>query len=108
MEKLRTATVEYHGFGRSWGVGMASERSKRRGQVGERRSRREHAGERDDTTRHLGAAAHLGDRFAGAAIREFLMAPTRVVPPVAVVWAGAVLAEVAPARTRRDPALVTL
>lgn len=90
-KKLRTATVENDGFGRSWGVGMPTER--------------------DDTTRYLCAAAHLDDRFADSAIREFLTEPTRALPPVAGVRAGAVLAEAVAARARRklrDSVLVTL
>jgi hypothetical protein len=65
----------------------------------------------DDTTRYLCAAAHLDARFADGAIREFLTEPTRVVPPVAGVRAGAVLAEAVAARARRkvrDAVLVTL
>ena len=67
--------------------------------------------ERDDTTRYLCAAAHLDDRFATGLIREFLTEPTRAVPPVAGVRAGAVLAEAVAARARRkvrDTLLVTL
>jgi hypothetical protein len=67
--------------------------------------------ERDDTTRYLAAAAHLDDRFADRAIREFLTEPTRSAPPVAGVRAGAVLAEAVAARARRklrDTLLVTL
>src|SRR5262245_56766599 len=100
-EKTRTATVENYGFGRSWGVGMPSERSKRCDRVEER----------DDTTRYLCAAAHLDDRFADSAIREFLTESTRAVPPVAGVRAGAVLAEAVASRARRklrDSALVVL
>lgn len=69
------------------------------------------SGERDDTTRYLAAAAHLDDRFANRAIREFLTEPTRAAPPVAGVRAGAVLAEAVAARARRklrDTLLVTL
>jgi hypothetical protein len=69
------------------------------------------SGERDDTTRYLAAAAHLDDRFADRAIREFLTEPTRAAPPVVGVRAGAVLAEAVAARARRklrDTLLVTL
>lgn len=67
--------------------------------------------ERDDTTRYLCAAAHLDDRFTDRVIREFLTEPTRAVPPVAGVRAGAVLAEAVAARARRkvrDTLLITL
>lgn len=67
--------------------------------------------ERDDTTRYLCAAAHLDARFGDRLIREFLTEPTRAVPPVAGVRAGAVLAEAVAARARRkvrDTLLVTL
>jgi hypothetical protein len=67
--------------------------------------------ERDDTTRYLCAAAHLDERFADRVIREFLTEPTRAVPPVAGVRAGAVLAEAVAARARRkvrDTLLVAL
>lgn len=67
--------------------------------------------ERDDTTRYLCAAAHLDDRFTDRVIREFLTEPTRAVPPVSGVRAGAVLAEAVAARARRkfrDTLLVTL
>ena len=67
--------------------------------------------ERDDTTRYLCAAAHLDAGFGDRLIREFLTEPTRAVPPVAGVRAGAVLAEAVAARARRkvrDTLLVTL
>ena len=67
--------------------------------------------ERDDTTRYLCAAAHLDAEFGDRLIREFLTEPTRAVPPVAGVRAGAVLAEAVAARARRkvrDTLLVTL
>ncbi|WP_133905793.1 hypothetical protein [Actinophytocola oryzae] len=73
--------------------------------------RSDHARGRDDTTRYLCAAAHLDDRFADRAIREFLTEPTRAAPPVAGVRAGAVLAEAVAARARRkvrDTLVVTL
>jgi hypothetical protein len=57
--------------------------------------------DRDDTTRYLCAAAHLDDDFADGAIREFLVEPTRAVPPTPGVRAGAVLAEAVAARARR-------
>ncbi len=57
--------------------------------------------DRDDTTRYLCAAAHLDDDFADEAIREFLVEPTRAVPPTPGVHAGAVLAEAVAARARR-------
>jgi hypothetical protein len=57
--------------------------------------------DRDDTTRYLCAAAHLDDDFADEAIREFLVEPTRAVPPTPGVRAGAVLAEAVAARARR-------
>lgn len=66
---------------------------------------------RDDTTRYLCAAAHIDADFADAAIREFLVEPTRAVPPTPGVHAGAVLAEAVAARTRRklrDAGLLTL
>lgn len=66
---------------------------------------------RDDTTRYLCAAAHLDEKFADDAIREFLIESTRPVPPSPGVDAGAVLREAVAARTRRklrDPALIVL
>ena len=60
-----------------------------------------HPADRDDTTRYLCAAAHLDDDFADDAIREFLVEPTRAVPPTPGVRAGAVLAEAVAARARR-------
>jgi hypothetical protein len=68
-------------------------------------------GGRDDTTRYLCAAAHLDATFADRAIREFLVEPTRAVPPAPGVNAPAVLAEAVAARARRklrDGALVVL
>lgn len=88
-----------------------SERGLRSEQVWHRSLRSERVEERDDTTRYLCAAAHLDDRFADRAIREFLTESTRAVPPVAGVRAGAVLAEAVAARARRklrDSVLVTL
>ncbi|HSV64456.1 MAG TPA: hypothetical protein VLJ59_00930 [Mycobacteriales bacterium] len=66
---------------------------------------------RDDTTRYLCAATHLSSRYADAAIREFLVEPTRPVPPSPGVDAAAVLSEAVAARTRRklrDSAVVLL
>ncbi|MGH3759907.1 hypothetical protein [Actinophytocola sp.] len=68
-------------------------------------------GGRDDTTRYLCAAAHLDQTFADDAIREFLVEPTRAVPPAPGVNAPAVLAEAVAARARRkvrDATLVAL
>lgn len=56
---------------------------------------------RDDTTRYLCAAAHLDSGFATSAIKEFLVEPTRAVPPSPGVDAAAVLGEAVAARTRR-------
>jgi hypothetical protein len=68
-------------------------------------------GSRDDTTRYLCAAAHLNPSYADAAIKEFLVEPTRSVPPSPGVNAAAVLAEALAARARtklRDAALLAL
>jgi hypothetical protein len=68
-------------------------------------------GGRDDTTRYLCAAAHLDENFADQAIREYLVEPTRAVPPSPGVYAPAVLAEAVAARARRklrDGALLAL
>jgi hypothetical protein len=68
-------------------------------------------GGRDDTTRYLCAAAHLDQDFADQAIREYLVEPTRAVPPSPGVYAPAVLAEAVAARARRklrDGALLAL
>lgn len=67
--------------------------------------------DRDDTTRYLCAAAHLDPGYATEAIKEFLVEPTRAVPPSPGVDAGAVLTEAVAARTRRkvvDLALIAL
>ncbi|MGH3858273.1 MAG: hypothetical protein ACRDSQ_01465, partial [Actinokineospora sp.] len=67
--------------------------------------------DRDDTTRYLCAAAHLDPGYATEAIKEFLVEPTRAVPPSPGVDAGAVLTEAVAARTRRklvDLALLVL
>lgn len=69
------------------------------------------SGGRDDTTRYLCAAAHLDETFADGAIREFLVEPTRAVPPSPGVYAPAVLTEAVAARARRklrDGALLAL
>ena len=65
----------------------------------------------DATTRYLCAAAHLDRTFADTAIREYLVEPTRAVPPTPGLNAGAVLREAIAARTRRkirDAALLVL
>lgn len=56
---------------------------------------------RDESTRRLCAAAHLDPEFANAAIREFLVEPTRAVAPSPGVNSGAVLREAIAARSRR-------
>lgn len=61
----------------------------------------EHHASRDDTTRYLCAAAHLDAKFADAAIKEFLVEPTRALPPSPGFRAEFVLAEAAAARVRR-------
>ena len=66
---------------------------------------------RDDTTRYLCAAAHLDPGFADAAIKEFLIEPTRAIPPSPGVDDAAVLSEAVAARTRRklrDTVLIVL
>jgi hypothetical protein len=66
---------------------------------------------RDDTTRYLCAAAHLDRKFTDDAIREFLVEPTRPVPPSPGTDATAVLGEAIAARMRRkyrDAALTLL
>ncbi|WP_020670283.1 hypothetical protein [Amycolatopsis nigrescens] len=55
----------------------------------------------DDTTRYLCAAAHLDPEYADDAIREFLVEPTRPVPPSPGLDAGRVLTEAAVARVWR-------
>jgi hypothetical protein len=67
--------------------------------------------DRDDTNRYLCAAAHLDEKFADDAIREFLVEPTRPVPPSPGIDATAVLGEAIAARARRkwrDALLVVL
>jgi hypothetical protein len=66
---------------------------------------------RDDTTRYLCAGMHLDRVFADEAIREFLVEPTRQLPPHPGTDPIAVLGEAVAARTRRklrDGALVVL
>jgi hypothetical protein len=65
----------------------------------------------DATTRYLCAAAHLDRDFADTAIREYLVEPTRAVPPTPGLDAAAVLREAVAARTRRkvrDAVLIVL
>ena len=54
----------------------------------------------DTTTRYLCAAAHLDRDFADTAIREYLVEPTRAVPPTPGLDAVAVLREAVAARSR--------
>jgi hypothetical protein len=66
---------------------------------------------RDDTTRYLCAAAHLDPEYANEAIKEFLVEPTRAVPPSPGLNTAAVLSEAVAARTRRklvDSTLILL
>ncbi|WP_406638633.1 hypothetical protein [Amycolatopsis sp. WGS_07] len=55
----------------------------------------------DDSTRYLVAAAHLDREYAEDAVREFLVEPTRQVPPSPGIDTPTVLAEALAARTRR-------
>ncbi len=55
----------------------------------------------DDSTRYLAAAAHLDSSYADDAIREYLVEPTRPVPPSPGFHAPTVLAEAISARSRR-------
>src|SRR5690349_11958194 len=55
----------------------------------------------DATTRYLCAAAHLDRDFADTEIREYLVEPTRAVPPTPGLDSVAVLQEAVAARTRR-------
>ncbi|MFI9450087.1 hypothetical protein [Amycolatopsis sp. NPDC052450] len=55
----------------------------------------------DDTTRYLCAASYLDPAYGGRAISEFLVEPTRPVPPSPGLDAGKVLAEAIRARARR-------
>lgn len=56
---------------------------------------------RDDTTRYLCAATQLDPDFADGAIREFLVEPTRSVPPSPGTDTVAVLGEAIASRARR-------
>ncbi|MEU0792993.1 hypothetical protein ABZ342_23215 [Amycolatopsis sp. NPDC005961] len=58
-------------------------------------------GSADDTTRYLCAASYLDPRFGTRAITEFLVEPTRPVPPSPGLDAGRVLTEAVRARARR-------
>ncbi|MGW4065865.1 hypothetical protein ACWEGE_46780 [Amycolatopsis sp. NPDC004747] len=65
----------------------------------------------DDTTRYLCAASYLDPAFGKRAITEFLVEPTRPVPPSPGLDAGRVLTEAVRARARRknfDGLLVVL
>ncbi|GAA1993921.1 hypothetical protein [Amycolatopsis minnesotensis] len=65
----------------------------------------------DDTTRYLCAASHLDRDYADEAIREFLVEPTRPIPPSPGFDSASVLMEAVAARTRRklrDGALAVL
>jgi len=55
----------------------------------------------DDTTRYLCAASYLDPAYGKRAIKEFLVEPTRPVPPSTGVDAGRVLTEAVRARARR-------
>jgi hypothetical protein len=58
------------------------------------------AGSADDTTRYLCAATYLDPAYAKTAIREFLVEPTRPVPPSPGLDAGRVLTEAVRSRVR--------
>ncbi|WIX91992.1 hypothetical protein [Amycolatopsis sp. DG1A-15b] len=65
----------------------------------------------DDTTRYLCAASYLDPAYSRRAISEFLVEPTRPVPPSPGLDAGRVLTEAVRARARRknyDGLLVVL
>ncbi|MBB4688251.1 hypothetical protein [Amycolatopsis jiangsuensis] len=65
----------------------------------------------DDNTRYLAAGAHLDRAFAEKAVREFLVEPTRQIPPSQGVDTTTVLTEALAARTRRkyrDGTLIVL
>jgi hypothetical protein len=65
----------------------------------------------DDTTRYLCAATHLDSSYADAAIREFVVEPTRPIPPSPGFHPASVLVEAIASRTRRkfrDGALAVL
>jgi hypothetical protein len=55
----------------------------------------------DDTTRHLCAAAHLDSAYADAAIKEFVVEPTRPIPPSPGFRPASVLVEAIASRARR-------
>ncbi|HET6709517.1 hypothetical protein [Amycolatopsis sp.] len=55
----------------------------------------------DDTTRYLCAASYLDPAYGKRAITEFLVEPTRPVPPSTGLDAGVVLTEAVRARARR-------
>ncbi len=55
----------------------------------------------DDTTRYLCAASYLDPGYSRRAITEFLVEPTRPVPPSPGLDAGRVLTEAVRARARR-------
>ncbi|MEA5360623.1 zinc ribbon domain-containing protein [Amycolatopsis sp., V23-08] len=57
--------------------------------------------QRDNTTRYLCAAAQISEKYANAAIREFLVEPLRAIPPAPGVDTSAVLREAVASRTRR-------
>jgi hypothetical protein len=59
------------------------------------------AGPADDTTRYLCAASYLDPGYSTRAITEFLVEPTRPVPPSPGLDAGRVLTEAVRARARR-------
>ena len=58
-------------------------------------------GSADDTTRYLCAASYLDPRYSTRVITEFLVEPTRPVPPSPGLDAGRVLTEAVRARARR-------
>ncbi|WP_328454308.1 hypothetical protein [Amycolatopsis sp. NBC_00438] len=58
-------------------------------------------GTADDTTRYLCAASYLDPAYSTRAITEFLVEPTRPVPPSPGLDAGRVLTEAVRARARR-------
>ncbi|WP_410627805.1 hypothetical protein [Amycolatopsis sp. cmx-8-4] len=58
-------------------------------------------GTADDTTRYLCAASYLDPGYSTRAITEFLVEPTRPVPPSTGLDAGRVLTEAVRARARR-------
>jgi hypothetical protein len=65
----------------------------------------------DDTTRYLCAAAHVDSAYADAAIKEFVVEPTRPIPPSPGFHPASVLVEAIASRTRRkirDSTLIVL